>query len=530
MRSSRLRGGRIYVGGCDGETAKRESAIVPRGTGPIVQNTESTPYRHRIGGESPPVPVYGGRAIPGCARRFESAPPAIGFGTCFGPPPLGFAPSRPLSSGPFLSAVILTLVFSWRIGLELRSGSRSLGGPRKILYLDNTTTFGGAINSLAELVAGLDPSRFTPIVATPQPEATLRERLPGIETRRVRPVPHRSAPRTGRPGLESSGPRSRSSTFGQDRAKTALRLLGETSPEALQIARLARREGAELIHLNNNLESQEAGVLAARLIGLPCVAHARSFQVGTRFLRWIARRVDRHVAISNAIAQNLRDLGIPESRIVLIHDGIRCDRFADVPSRHECRVALGIPSGSFAFGIFGRLVPWKGIAEFVEVAAEIVRSDPDATAFVVGSVSDGDDDYYDTLRERVNSLGLADRIVFTGFRPDVRQAMAAMDLVVHASTEPEPFGMVLIEAMSLGRPIVATRGGGPEDIVLHGETGLLVERGAIREMRNAIVELRENPERARAMGEKGRDRVRTNFSAEIHTSRVSRMYDELLKE
>lgn len=166
----------------------------------------------------------------------------------------------------------------------------------------------------------------------------------------------------------------------------------------------------------------------------------------------------------------------------------------------------------------------------MEVAAEIVRSDPDATAFVVGSVSDGDDDYYDTLRERVNSLGLADRIVFTGFRPDVRQAMAAMDLVVHASTEPEPFGMVLIEAMSLGRPIVATRGGGPEDIVLHGETGLLVKRGAIREMRNAIVELRENPERARAMGEKGRDRVRTNFSAEIHTSRVSRMYDELLKE
>jgi len=284
----------------------------------------------------------------------------------------------------------------------------------------------------------------------------------------------------------------------------------------------------DIVHLNNNMESQEAVVLGARLAGIPCVAHARSFQRPARSLRWVARLVDGHIAISHAVVRNLVEIGAPDDRVFLVHDGIDVDRFADVPSREECRRLLGISEDVPAFGIFGRIIPWKGIDEFVRASIQVIREKPDAVAFVVGDVSDGDEAYHLGVRKLIDDAGLQDRIILAGYQSDIRPMMAGLDLVVHASTTPEPFGMVIIEAMAVRRPVVATRGGGPDDIVIPGETGLLVDRGSVPQMRDAILQVLNAPDRGRAMGEKGRRRVESSFTSQLYAEKTIRIYDGLL--
>jgi predicted outer membrane repeat protein len=394
-------------------------------------------------------------------------------------------------------------------GCLVTSGARE----RSVLFVDNTSTFGGAINSLGELIDAFPATGYEPIVATAQSEDILAERLPGVRTIAIPPMSWSKGARGGRL---------------RRRLHTIRKVLGTTFPEAVRIARMARREDVDLVHLNNNMESQEAVVLGARLAGIPCVAHARSFQRPARSLRWVARLVDGHIAISHAVARNLVELGAPDDRVYLVHDGIDPDRFGDVPSQAECRQVLGIPEGVPAFGIFGRIIPWKGIDEFVRASIQVIREKPDAIAFVVGDVSDGDESYHQGVRKLIDDAGLKDRILLPGYQADIRPLMAGLDLVVHASTTPEPFGMVVIEAMAVRRPVVATRGGGPDDIVIPGETGILVDRGSVPQMRDAILRILNSPDRGRAMGEEGRRRMESHFTSQLYAEKTIRIYDELL--
>lgn len=401
--------------------------------------------------------------------------------------------------------------------------------PRTILYIDNTSTFGGAINSLAELVTGLDPARFRPVVVTAQPQDLLDERFPGVRTRRLEPrLPWVHDPIRRRllsiPGLRSGVGRA-----AVQAAHSAYWFQRYTRPEARTYANVAREEGAEVVHLNNNLESQQSGVLAAGLCGLPCVVHSRSFQIPRPSLRRLAPRATRHIAISRAVRDNLRDVGASPDTIEVIHDGIDPTRFTvgEAESAAE-REKLGLGSDTPAVGIFGRIVPWKGIVEFILAFRKVLSRRPDARGFVVGGRSDGDESYFERVTHLARAADLEGRLALTGYRPDVRATMAAMDVVAHASTEPEPFGMVLIEAMSLGKPVVATRGGGPDDIVVPGQTGTLVARGDVSAMAQAIFRLLENPREAEAMGARGRDRVESAFSTTLYATKTMRLYDQLL--
>ncbi|MGI6388553.1 MAG: glycosyltransferase [Desulfomonilia bacterium] len=103
--------------------------------------------------------------------------------------------------------------------------------------------------------------------------------------------------------------------------------------------------------------------------------------------------------------------------------------------------------------------------EFILAAAKVIEANPNARAFVVGSPSDGGEEYYNEVVELTKSLGIEGHVFFTGYRKDVPALMKLMDVIVHSSITPEPFGMVVIEGMAMGKPVVATRGGGPIDIV-----------------------------------------------------------------
>lgn len=399
-----------------------------------------------------------------------------------------------------------------------------------ILYLDNTHTFGGAIESLIYLLGEVDQRRYSPVLVTGQPTEHLFDQLQDVRYQHIDLklswTHHRKYDRLR--SLRVFRPRAMA------RSLALLRhlywWLFVTAPEAVRYWRIGRRHRVRLVHLNNNVESQLPGILAAKLLGVPCVAHSRSFQPVDWIVRAHARMVDYHIAVSSAIRDNLLELGVPPERISVVFDGIDVERFGGCGvGRERMLRELNLRADAKVFGIFGRIVEWKGIREFVLAAATVVEADPDAHALIVGDVSDGSDAYYNDIVRLIADRGLDDRILLTGYRADVAPWMDLMDVVVHASTEPEPFGMVLIEAMAVGKPVVATRDGGPLDIVVDGATGLLVERKDPEALAEAILRLLADPRRAAAMGRAGKARVAAHFSNAHTAAQVQDVYERALE-
>lgn len=398
-----------------------------------------------------------------------------------------------------------------------------MGQPGRILFLDNSFTFGGAIRSLALLVDGLSDRGVDSVVVSGQRSDRLEEAFPGAVTKSVdvrvrwrhRTAPYRLARRMQDEGLAK---------------RAVLRIaavdwhLRRTLPAAVRYARIGAAHEVDVVHLNNSLEGQLEGLLAAKLLGVPCVAHARGFQEPTRALRMCARHVDRHVAISRAIRRNLLEIGAPDEQVLVVHNAIDVGEYSGASDTDSVWKELGVPRDARTFGFFGRIIRWKGVREFVLAAREALERVPSAYALVVGDVSDGGDEYFREVRTLAGRSGVGDRILFTGYRDDVPALMQALDVVVHTSIAPEPFGRVLAEAMAAGTPVVSADEGGPLDIVVDGETGYRVDPEDTRALASAIVRLLEDPGEAEEMGRAGRRRARRLFGKERYAREVARLY------
>ncbi|MCZ7936757.1 glycosyltransferase family 4 protein [Agrobacterium salinitolerans] len=173
-------------------------------------------------------------------------------------------------------------------------------------------------------------------------------------------------------------------------------------------------------------------------------------------------------------------------------------------------------------GLFGRLSEWKGQHVFLDAIAAMEG----VQAVIVGGALFGQEAYEARIREQASRLGLEGRVRFLGFRPDVPELMAAMDVVAHTSIVAEPFGRVVVEAMMCGRPVVATRGGGVTEIIRDGETGLLVPPGNALALAAAIGRILSQPALAERLARKGREDVSQRFSLEETCRSVSALLTE----
>lgn len=395
-----------------------------------------------------------------------------------------------------------------------------------ILILDNTSAFGGAITSLNYLLRALDKEQFDPVLVTGQPREFLAKHFDCTCYHYVPKLPWVNNLVYRRIALLR--------VFRIRLLRKILSLLRflywvafVTLPEASWYFRLGRKHRVALVHLNNILGSQLAGIIAAKLLRVPCVAHLRDFEEVHPITRFYARMIDHHVAISGAVRDNLRQLGVPDGKITVVHDALDLADFQ--PAAYDGRLAeeFGLASGQLAFGIFGRVVEWKGIREFILAVREVVEEFPKARAFVVGGHSDGDEVFSRTMRHLATDLGLAANVEFTGYRKDVPALMGLMDVIIHASVRPEPFGMVIIEGMAMKKPVVATRGGGPLDIVVDGETGLLVEMGDPKALGGAISTLLRERDLRVTMGLAGLARVSSQFTSRRYACQMATIYQYL---
>ena len=403
------------------------------------------------------------------------------------------------------------------------TASSAPGERLRVLYVDNSLGFGGAIKSLALTLRALND--VEPIVLTSQDDDILATWLPTIRSRSFRRVVNYrtkdrlTAPLPGAPLRWAA------------RKLFALLDLIAIAWNARRIERLVRQEGIALVHLNNGFVPYEA-LLAAQRAGVPCVVHLRDFLHEPSVVSLpAARAVDRVLAVSAAVADGLDSTSITRERRVVVHDPVDADAIeGGASARSRIRAGWGLGDDAVAVGIFGRVIPWKGQLEFVQAMSRVMEHRSTVYAIVVGDQSDGARSYFERVRAHIASSRSADRFILAGYQSDVEGYYAAMDVVVHASVTPEPFGMVVPEAMAAGKAVVAMDAGGPREVVQHGVHGLLVPPGDIDALAEAIGTLADDARLRAAMGTTGRRSARERFSIDASAARIRAVYREIMSE
>ena len=326
-------------------------------------------------------------------------------------------------------------------------------------------------------------------------------------------------------------------------AKQAYAVTFRHRPLAKRVASLIKENEIDLVHHNNSLPGNISTILAARMAGVSQISHVRDLKHFSAIDRYIGISVNAFVFMSTAIQQLYQELGISPHKGRVIYDAFDARAFAmpsspdDMARTAHLRAELGIGEQDVMISNVGRLEWWKGQDYFVQAIASIVRNAArdSKTQGTVKAVLIGAPDtsgvsqaFYARLKQMVVDLGLSEHVIFAGFRSDVPQLLAASDVVVHSSSEPEPFGRVVVEAMLTGRPVIATAAGGPFDIIEHQVTGLLVPIKDAPAMTDALWRLIENRDLAKEMGKQARQSAQERFSIKQHITAIQSLYQEVL--
>lgn len=269
---------------------------------------------------------------------------------------------------------------------------------------------------------------------------------------------------------------------------------------AVTVARLAHNARRCDVVVSNQSKGHVYGGLAAAIARRPAVWWQQGTPERSR-IESVAARVPAAVVVASSTASVAAQRHLtPKRRVELVALGTD---LASVQSRAGSGAFVRSKHGWASdrlVGIVGRLQEWKGQDVFLRAAALIAGTHPDVKFLVVGGAVLGwEGDYPQRLQGLARDLGIADRVHFAGHQDDVYPWFDALDVVVHASFG-EPFGLVLVEAMALGKPLIATNSGGPADIVEHGTSGLLVPPGNHEAMADALIGLLDDSERSGRMG------------------------------
>ena len=232
------------------------------------------------------------------------------------------------------------------------------------------------------------------------------------------------------------------------------------------------------------------------------------------------------ISVSQAVADNFIGAFFPlRKRVKTILNGIDLATFhPDSTARKDVRQELKLGEAEPVIGIVGQLTPRKGQLELVRAFAQALPEIPPATLLIVGApLFNRDEEYGALLKQTAQELGIGERVRFTGARSDVAAGMHALDLLVINSSA-EPFGLVAVEAMACGTPILAAASGGIPEIIEHGKTGWLVPPGEEQALVTAIVSLSRQPALRRRLVEQGKNHVRSRFSADRYLEELQAFY------
>ncbi|MDB5611792.1 MAG: lipopolysaccharide biosynthesis protein [Bradyrhizobium sp.] len=304
----------------------------------------------------------------------------------------------------------------------------------------------------------------------------------------------------------------RAGWFGSD-APDGIALIG-----LADLAKLWRRRTPLIWHARRNNE-MIVGVLL-RTLGWPLklIFTSAAQRHHTWITRWLIRRMDAIIATSEISASFLK------RKSTVIPHGVDTDRYAPPADRAAAFAEAGLP-GRYAIGCFGRVRAQKGTDVFVDAMCRLLPRYPDFTAVIVGAVAVEQTAFANDLKKRIEAAGLPSRIVITGELPieDVQRWYQRLTIYAFTSRN-EGFGLTMIEAMSVGAALVASRAGAAELVVEDGVTGVLTPPGDVDALVAALEPLMRDPASSAAMGARARARVLAQFSLDAEANRIAKVY------
>jgi mannosyltransferase len=304
--------------------------------------------------------------------------------------------------------------------------------------------------------------------------------------------------------------------------------LGPDAPDgiarlhAADLLKLWRRRTPLVWHARRNNEMIIGVLLKALGWPLKLVFTSAAQRHHSWITRWLIRRMDAIIATSAVSASFLKR----ESTVVM--HGVDSDRYAPPPDRAAAFAESGLP-GRYAIGCFGRVRAQKGTDVFVEAMCALLPRYPDFCAIIVGAITPDQAAFADGLKARIAAAGLPSRIIVTGEVPIEEVERWYQRLTIYAFTSRnEGFGLTLIEAMSVGAALVASRAGAAELVVEDGVTGSLVPPGDVAALTAALEPLMQDPAMAAAMGARARAEAVAKFSLDAEANGIARVYRTLV--
>jgi glycosyltransferase involved in cell wall biosynthesis len=372
--------------------------------------------------------------------------------------------------------------------------------PARILYLMESRDVGGLEVIFLNLLANLDRAQFQPLVVCP-PEGAFAQRVRKLEVEVL------VLPLGQKPG-------------GAQR-------LSFISPGIVwSLIRFVKHRKIDILH-SYEFRTRNYAHITSLSTGLPLVCGCNmpnwAETMGNVQLRIVNALAKEVITISQCIREGLLSRGIINpDKIRTVYPGVDLELFSP-KSDNGLRRDFQIPPESPLVGIVARFDPIKNLSGFLQAAAMVARDLPKARFCIVGGELTSFDSDGSNLRRMIQEMNLSDRVILTGPRQDMPNVFAGLDLVVSSSLS-ESFGMALVEAMAVGKPVVATRCGGPEEIVAHGKTGLLVRPEDSASLAQGMMTLLTDKALARGMGEAGRRRVELCFDVKRHARELENSY------
>lgn len=394
---------------------------------------------------------------------------------------------------------------------------------KKVMFIDQATAFGGSFVVLSTIVNNLDENVYHPfVIGEMEYEQMASYFNRKIFLRRVRHLMNYQM--VGKIKSRLFMHKGKWYVKSINYLIFAARLLAN-SGYMIRLAIEMIYHRVDILHINNSTDNFEA-ICVGKILNIPLVIHVHgSPDIGAMSKIGIGSDTI-FIAISEYIKEELIRAGVKNDQIRTIKNSVSKipENISETSFDRSIKIDYRLPSNAILIGIVGRVVEWKGQLEFIESLKIAVQTNNNIIGVIIGDISDGDAEYLEILQKLVNDYNLNDHVIFTGYERDLDYIYPELDVVVHASIEAEPFGLVVVEAMAYGKPVVVSNLGAPKEIVRNNVTGFIINPIDSVAMAEAIVRLAKDSKLRNTMGNQGRRDVVEHFNPDVYIKSIENVY------
>ena len=395
-----------------------------------------------------------------------------------------------------------------------------------ILILDTGKEWGGGTNSLLELLKRIDRDRFRLQVLFyhnyGQGEGDIKSSIEdlGIDflllPQEKQSIVAKILKETSRALFFLSKEFKKWAIFCIDRRTRIMK-------NAERLADILKERKIDMLYMNNQPSSNLEGIIASKMTGIPAIQHCRIETMLNSFEVRVANEgLSKIICVSEGVRNALVERGVDPLKCVVAYNGISAQTIP-LRSPDEIKNEWGVQEGELLIGTVGSLIRRKRIKDLIEALHMIGERAGRVKCLIVGQGPERE-----SLAALAKKRGLSDRVIFTGFQPDAVSFINAMDIFAMPS-EKEGFPRVVLEAMLMQKPVIASRIRGTEELIVENETGRLFRKGNSRKFAAYLTELLLSSSLRKAMGTAGKERVVDNFSIKEYVNNVQKVFGEVLE-